>query len=55
MQASRVWMAALLAAALARNSLAADLSGAAKVGDRLAAYTPAKNLNPRGKLRCETC
>jgi hypothetical protein len=49
-----------LSPVMASLALLAPLSAAPaepgpKVGDRLAAYTPSKNLNPRGRLKCETC
>jgi hypothetical protein len=37
------------------TALAAAPDTGPKVGDRLAAYTPTKNINTRGKLKCETC
>lgn len=40
---------------LAGQALAAPADAGPKVGDRLAPYTPARNVNVRGKLKCETC
>jgi hypothetical protein len=40
---------------LGASVLAAAPDTVHKVGDRLAGYTPTKNINTRGKLKCETC
>jgi hypothetical protein len=45
----------MLLMALASSASAADIPGGPKIGDRLAAYTPAKSLNLQGKVKCETC
>jgi hypothetical protein len=42
-------------ALLAALAPAAPPEAGPKVGDRLAAYTPTKSLNQRGRLKCETC
>jgi hypothetical protein len=46
-----------LALALLASSASAGgpPSGGPRVGDRLAAYTPTKNIGARGKVKCETC
>ncbi len=42
-------------AMLAGGLVAGPAEARPKVGDRLAAYTPAKNVNSQGRLKCETC
>jgi hypothetical protein len=54
MKATRSFLCAA-ALLLGASVLAAAPDTGPKVGDRLAVYTPTKNINTRGKLKCETC